>query len=151
MGVSRSDYSRVENGWLRPSASFKEKAADALGEPVHDLFPELWFLAGQTPQGRHLAGPGGRTLAFTSENRARAAVSKLESHGRAGLELFGPAPMAFYAVVRGEDEEELVRSLLVDPTPDQLEAQQVLKNEDPALEPGLETTSVGMSDGYGSG
>lgn len=143
MGVSRSAVSAVERGWQKPSAAFKEKAAKALGVDAQQLFPELWFLTRGASASTHLIGPDGHTLAFTSEAAAAEAARSIA--GR--CEVLGPAPLAFFALMHGEDERDVLARLTVDPEPAKL----ALKNEDPAVEPGLVTTSSGGVAGHGSG
>lgn len=149
MGVGRSDLSRVENGWLIPSPAFREKAAKALGLSPQELFPEYFFLAHSDRAGVHLVGVDGRTLAFSTKRRAAEAAAKLKkSLGRRPV-LMGPAPLAFFALMRGVDTDEILSRLDVDPEiRDPVEDR---KDEDPAGEPGLVTASTGVGGGDDSG
>lgn len=136
MHVSRSAVTQVERAWIRPSEGFKKRAAVVLGVQVGDLFPELWFLTRGTSASTHVIGPDGRTLAFTSE--AAAAEAARSIGGR--CEVLGPAPLAWFSLMHGEDEVDVLGRLTVDPEPAQL----ALKNESPGSEdPGLVTTSAG--------
>lgn len=149
MGVSRSEVSRVENGWLVPSPAFKAKAAKALGLSPQAVFPEYFFLAHSDRAGVHLAGANGRTLAFSTKRQASEAAAKLEPRiGRRPV-LMGPAPLAFFAVMRGVDTDEILSEIDVDPEIRDLAEDR--KDEDPAGEPGLVTASTGLGGGDDSG
>ena len=39
-GISPSDISRIENGWLRPYPNWRKRLAKALGTSQADLFPD---------------------------------------------------------------------------------------------------------------
>jgi transcriptional regulator with XRE-family HTH domain len=150
MGVSRSYLSRVEHGWLAPSAAFKQKASEALGTSVQELFPEFFFLSRADGAGVQVVGPGGRTLAFSTKRRATAAARQLSERLAAPLEVVGPAPLRFFALMHGVEEDEVLGWLEVDPD-DLSDANGGQKARGPVAEPGLDRTSAGVGGGDESG
>ncbi len=150
MGVSRSAVSQVERAWLRPSDAFKEKAAKALGLDVQRLFPALWFLTTESFLGTNLVGPDGRMLAFTSGEAAAEAARLISGCCERRVSALGPAPVAFFALMHGEDEDEVVGRLNVDPELGELPLGSP-RSEKPAGEPALVAAdSAGVGDGYDS-
>ena len=114
MGVSRSWLSKVERGWLAPSDTFKSKAAAALGTAIGELFPQYTFLTVSDAAGVRLLALRERTLVFSTERRANAAVRRLEA-ALGTVTRRGPAPLGFFATLYGVPEEEVVGSLQIDP------------------------------------
>ena len=114
MGVSRSWLSQVERGWLAPSDTFKSKAAAALATAIEELFPEFIFLTVSDVTGVRLLTLGDRTLVFTTERLANAAVRRLGA-ALGTVSRRGPAPLGFFATLYGVPEEEVVGSLQVNP------------------------------------
>lgn len=113
MGISRSALSQVERGAQRPSEPFKEKAAKALGLSVSKLWPEYWFLALVRPSGVSIWAAKGKTVVFTNKRRA----ARFASAAPHQLDVCGPAPPAFFALVHGLSEDQIPGELMVDPDP----------------------------------
>lgn len=142
MGVSRSAISQVERGWLRPSPSFKERAAEALGMDQRQLFPELWFLAEETKDATRFVKSDGVTVAFSTEDAGDAAARALAAQDGTKVVALGPAPLTFFALARGLEEQDVLGQMLVDPKLDQ-------NDEGPAANRALNTRSAGDGDGHG--